>query len=107
MFASDTMSTQARKSASTGPPQAPSQKKLKNDLKSALKESGVLDQVKARIRSEFISSLSSSGKIGGHVLQSLDQSGNMVRLGGVRRVELKSRLALSAAYHLMRKRGAL
>lgn len=97
-------SSSSRKSASTGPMQPPSLKKLKSDLKDALKQSGVLDTVKAQIRKEFISSLSNSGKIGA-ILQSVDDAGNTVKLGGVRHVDLKSRLALSAAYHLMRKRG--
>jgi len=96
--------TGARKSMSTGPPQPASLKKLKSDLKDALKHSGVLDTVKAQIRKEFISSLATSGKIG-QVLQSVDDAGNVVKLGSVRRVDLKTRLALSATYHLLRKRG--
>lgn len=85
-----------------GAAQSASLKKLKTDLKDALKASGVLHSVKAQIRREFISSLSESGKAG----KVMQQSGaGEPSLRGPRRFDFKARLALSASYHLLRRHG--
>jgi len=75
-------------------------KQLKASLRGALAESGALDAVKAQIRRDFISSLSSnsSNKTAG----TGSANGGS---GGGRHMDLQSRIALSAAYHFLKKRG--
>ena len=101
-------SSSTRLRASFGAPTQPvSLKQLKNDLKGALKTSGLLDTVKAQIRREFIASLAESGKIG-RVLQTFDgsHSGSGNSFGARSNPpSLKAKLALSACYHLLKKRG--
>ena len=69
-------------------------KQLKQSLRKSLDESGVMSNVKAQIRKEFINSMLEKSAVS-----------KLIKSDEEKRVDLQTRIALSSAYHLLKKRG--